>query len=114
MHDSVTCKRGSRYPDYPPVKSLTYEGESHQPYTEYCLPQQVVEETGVDIIIPLPVQGGGLGVRVIAANLGCELAVNQQRTQAKHHHVSKLQRMREGAAEMRLGIACKSGRAEAY
>ena len=61
--------------------NLTYEGDSQQHHRECCLPQQVVEETRVDIVLPLPKEGGRLGVgldeRVIATHLRCELTTNQ-------------------------------------
>ena len=81
------------------VKSLTYEGDSQQPYRECCLPQQVVQETRVDIVMPLSEQGGGLGVGVIATHLGCKFTVYQQRTQAEPRKDPKLEG-REGG-EMR-------------
>ena len=54
--------------------------------------------------MPLSKQGRGLRVGVIAAHLGCELAVYQQRTQAKSHKDHNLQEIREGMGEMRLGV----------
>ena len=86
---------------------ITYEGDGQQHHRECRLPQQVVEETRVDIVMPLSEQGGGLRVGcVIATHLGCELAAYQQRTQAETHKDSKLQEERGRERERENVCVC--------